>query len=88
MGDRGCVTLLGGIYWLYQPRARETQMNAAQVTVHNATNAESIFTISKYGQKVTYYIDKINDRALICGLLDGDNLTNVAEARKHYAEHR
>ena len=63
-------------------------MNAAQATVHNATKAKAIFVISKYGQKVTYYIDKTNDRAIIAGLLDGDKLTSVSEARKHYAEHK
>jgi len=59
-----------------------------QATIINATKKKTIFSIKKYGQTVTYYIDKVNGNALITGLMNGEMFCDINTARQHYLSHR
>ena len=59
-------------------------MNNSQVTVQNARKNKQVFTLSAYGQTISFYVDKANNRVLASGLVDGDKMMTVEEARDLY----
>jgi len=59
-------------------------MTNSQVTVQIARKNNTVFKLSAYGQTISFYVDKANNRVLASGLVDGDKMLTIEEARELY----